>query len=59
MRYDFSSKQVVCVDREAEAVGSASNADGNLWLLTEAECGSLPCGPYVQDREVTCSVCSR
>ena len=24
----------------------------------EAECGTLPCPPYVQDRELTCVVCS-
>jgi len=49
----------VCVDKGAETIGSNANNDGHLWYPTEAECGSLPCSPYIQDRELTCSVCGK
>ncbi len=51
--------EAVCVDENPESIGSNANNDGHLWYPTEAECGSLPCGPYVQDRELTCSVCGK
>ncbi len=51
--------ELVCVDRLPAAIGNVSLQGGNLWYPTEAECGSLPCAPYVQDREVTCAVCTR
>lgn len=53
--------ELVCVDREPEGrPGGSANDNGALWYPTEAECGSLPCGgeTYVQNREVTCSVCT-
>lgn len=28
-----------------------------LWYLAEYECGSLPCGPYAQNKEAACAVC--
>ncbi len=43
----------------ASKIGTNANQNGNLLYPTEAECGSLPCGPYVQDRELTCVVCAR
>jgi len=51
----------VCVDLAPEAVGSSANQDGHLWYPTEAECGSLPCqaGGYVQNREITCAICTK
>ncbi|MBI4703464.1 MAG: hypothetical protein HY744_20325 [Deltaproteobacteria bacterium] len=51
--------EFVCVDEGAEKVGLAGSSDGALWYPTEAECGALPCGPYVQNREFACSVCTR
>ncbi len=53
------SREFVCVDRAAEAVGTNANNLGNLWYSTEGECGSLPCPPYVHDRELTCVICTR
>jgi len=49
----------VCVDRERKVhyEASQSDQDGHLWYTTEANCGSLPCGPYQQDRELNCAVC--
>lgn len=51
--------EFICVDRLAEGVGSPAFSGGALLYPTEAECGSLPCGPYVQNRELTCVVCIR
>lgn len=59
-QYQLSKSDTVCVDRQAEPIAATNaNQNGTLWYSTEAECGSLPCPPYVQNREVTCSVCSR
>ena len=58
--YQQGSSEFVCVDENPEArTGSTANNDGALWYPVEAECGSLPCGPYVQNRELTCVVCTR
>ena len=56
-----STHEVACVDINAEEspLSSDANNNGNLWYPTEAECGSLPCSPYVQDRELSCVVCSK
>jgi len=57
-----NGSEFVCVDRNAEAVlGGEANTNGQLWYPTEAECGSLPCGTgqYVQNREITCAICTR
>lgn len=58
------SGETVCVDEtpEASLFGGGTGSEGSYLLyLTEAECGSLPCeaGQYVQDREMTCAVCTR
>ncbi len=50
----------VCVDVDAEgAHGSRDNKNGNLWYAIQADCGSLPCGPYVNGRQLTCVVCTK
>ena len=50
----------VCVDKDPEArVGSIHDRNGALFYNTEAECGSLPCPPFVRGRELTCVVCSK
>lgn len=49
-----------CLDSTPEVeFGGADNLNGKLMYLTEAECGALQCPPYVQDREITCVVCSK
>jgi|GEM_PF-2700340 hypothetical protein len=61
--YTQGDSEFVCVDENATSsgAGGTGNENGNLWYPAEAECGSLPCGAgrYVQDRELTCSVCTR
>lgn len=49
----------LCVDRAAQGIGTNANSNGTLLYSTEGECGALPCPPYVQNREITCSVCTR
>ncbi|XP_045204631.2 short-chain collagen C4-like isoform X3 [Mercenaria mercenaria] len=49
----------ICVDSDPEFVARGSNNDNqHILYLMEAQCGSLPCPPYVQGRELTCVVCS-
>ncbi|XP_022110559.1 short-chain collagen C4-like [Acanthaster planci] len=51
--------KAVCVDQAPEVVpGSQSNANGGLLYAVEGVCGSLLCPPYVNGREITCTVCS-
>ena len=49
-----------CVDIAPEAVtGGHANRDGALFHHVEPRCGSLPCPPYEEQKEVTCAVCTR
>ncbi|XP_045176520.2 short-chain collagen C4-like [Mercenaria mercenaria] len=52
--------EYICMDGHPESIlhGSA-NTNGNVLYLVEAVCGTLPCLPYVDGRELTCSVCSK
>ncbi|XP_035674501.1 uncharacterized protein LOC118414526 [Branchiostoma floridae] len=57
-RYHAGSKEFVCMDKQPQAAHSGhTNQNGALFYPTEAYCGSLPCPPYVQGRELTCVVC--
>ncbi|XP_031564259.1 uncharacterized protein LOC116299687 isoform X1 [Actinia tenebrosa] len=60
-RYKHShSSNFICVDQNAEAVpGTIANREGALLYPVEGVCGSLPCLPYVDGRELTCAVCSK
>jgi len=52
--------EFVCVDEDAEYVpGSQANKNGALLYFVEGKCGSLPCHPYVNGRELTCAVCTK
>ena len=51
--------EYVCVDRKPETVSGLSVSSQAYLYPTEGECGSLQCPPYVNDREITCAVCSR
>ena len=39
--------------------GGHANHDGALFYYTEARCGSLPCPPYEEEKELTCAVCTK
>ncbi|XP_066267968.1 uncharacterized protein [Branchiostoma lanceolatum] len=55
-----SNKDFICVDGAPNLVqGSATDQNGALLYLVEAQCGSLPNGPYVNGYELTCVVCTK
>ena len=61
----YSSRQTdwACVDANPDNLAPGNENSLNIpWYLTEIECGSIWCrnqiGRYIQDRELTCSVCT-
>ena len=49
-----------CVDVAPETIaGGDANQNGALFHHVEPRCGSLPCPPYDEQKEMTCAVCSR
>ena len=49
-----------CMDADPEVIqGGAAGLNGATFYAVEAKCGSLPCPNYVNNREVTCVVCSQ
>ena len=49
-----------CVDGNPDYTrGSHANLNGALFYFVEGVCGSLPCKPYIEGRELTCAVCTR
>jgi hypothetical protein len=58
--YTQTKNEHICVDRNAVGMGSSNFETGTYLYPTESMCGgSLPCGPYVNYREVTCAVCAK
>ena len=56
----FRRRQYACMDGAPEALtGGAKDENGALFYPVEARCGSLPCPPYSEGRELTCVVCSK
>ncbi|KAK3099278.1 hypothetical protein FSP39_001978, partial [Pinctada imbricata] len=52
--------EYLCVDRNAERIpGTHASKDGNCLYAVEGRCGSLPCPPYRDGRELGCVVCSK
>ena len=52
--------QFICVDGNAEGTtGSQSGQNGALLYFVESSCGSLPCPPYGNAKELTCVVCTK
>ena len=50
--------QYICVDEQATWRPDRKTGSQGPLYLTETQCGSLPCPPYVTDREFACVVCS-
>ena len=49
-----------CMDADSEVIqGGAADLDGATFAPVEARCGSLLCPNYVNNREITCVVCSQ
>ena len=58
--YKHARNVYECVDRNPESIpGSGSNIDGTLFLLVQGTCTGLPCPPYVNNRVITCVVCTK
>lgn len=57
-QYQQTKSEFVCVSRTPTVAGSTANSDGALWYPTETELGTLT-APYIQNREVTCTVCTK
>ena len=54
------SKDFICLDGDPEYVpGSQADRNGAALFPVEGRCGSLPCLPYVEGRELTCAVCTK
>ena len=54
------SRDYICVDGDPESVaGTGADKNGALLYPVQGQCGSLPCGPYVAGRELTCAVCTK
>ena len=52
--------EYVCVSSNPESSHSGhTNDNGGTLLVVEAQCGSLPCPPYVNGYELTCVVCTK
>ena len=52
--------QFTCVDTAFKSVpGSSANNDGLVFYFVEGRCGSLPCPPYDNTRELSCAICTK
>ena len=58
-RYNQQRSTFECVDESPETIGSATSHNGALFYHVEPRCGSLPCPPYEQEKEMACVVCTR
>ena len=49
-----------CVDENAESIpGSYADTDGSLFYFTLTTCNGIPCPPYVNNKVITCVVCTK
>jgi hypothetical protein len=54
------ASEFICVDSRPEKIpNSSANQNGKLMYFVEGHCGSLPCPPYHQGRELACVVCTK
>ena len=52
--------QFTCIDIALKSVvGSSETKYGLLFFFVEGRCGSLPCPPYDNNRELSCAVCTK
>ena len=59
-RNDLRSSTFVCLDADFEYLqGGSDDQNGGLFYMVEAQCGSLPCAPYVDGMEIACVVCTK
>ena len=49
-----------CIDKEFKPViGSSKSRDGFSFYFVEGRCGTLPCPPYDNTKELSCAVCTK
>ena len=49
-----------CVDSSlTPVIGTNHDRNGLLFYPVEGRCGSLPCPPYEETKELTCAVCTK
>lgn len=59
-REDSGRTAYICVDDVPESVsGSQGHTDASHLYHVEATCNSMPCPPYVNYKELTCTVCTK
>ena len=59
-RTHSAASEFVCLDNRPETLrGGHTNQNGKLFYFVEGRCGSLPCPPYTDGRELTCVVCTK
>ena len=52
--------QYTCVNTAFKSViGSSADKEGLLFYFVEGRCGSLPCPPYDNTKELSCAVCTK
>ena len=54
--------QFTCVDKLLKpiiVIGTSQDQNGLLFHFVEGVCGSLPCPPYEETKELTCAVCTK
>ena len=52
--------QFTCIDYTLKSVvGSSAGQHGLLFFFVEGRCGSLPCPPYDNTKELSCAVCTK
>ena len=51
--------EFVCVDKDAQNIGSSGSQNGALFFSAQTRCGSLPCPPYEDAKDLSCAVCSK
>ncbi|XP_069109446.1 short-chain collagen C4-like [Argopecten irradians] len=54
-----SANEFLCMDGNPQAIvgGGNTNDNGRLFYAVLAQCGSLPCPPYVNNKVLSCVVC--
>ena len=57
----FHRTQYTCLDVELKPANGSdvTNHDGLLFYFVEGRCGSLPCPPYDETKELSCAVCTK
>ncbi|KAJ8303216.1 hypothetical protein KUTeg_019612 [Tegillarca granosa] len=58
--WGYKKSEYLCLDSSPDVIyGGHTDLNGAVIYSVEGVCGSLPCPPYVNARELTCVVCSK